>query len=334
MTDIVRGNIEDVKSALLSCAFVVTDTNVKALYPELCAGAFIIAPGEKSKTPETLFSILSAMCEKKIARGDRIGALGGGVIGDVTGLAAALYMRGIEWINIPTTLLSLADSGMGGKTGINFLGEKNIIGAFHFSTRTILSYDFIDTLPPRERLCGIGEIVKTCLLTKDACKKLFDSADKLKEFSREHIDGFIDACVKIKSEVVRRDPAESGLRRVLNAGHTVGHALESADNWTLSHGEYVLKGLAAEIAMFPELVDKGFAAEVLRVVRMFTTPPKTTAGSVLRYAERDKKNADNNFITVMLPTAPGEVSAVEANRDEFVSRYERAIKDLKAVWEA
>ena len=333
MTEILRGAdmLAEVRKALSTCAMIVTDNNVKALYPDLCAGAYVIAAGEKNKTPETLLAVLKAMRDKSLTRCDRVAALGGGVVGDITGLAAALYMRGIKWISIPTSLLALVDAGIGGKTGVDFCGEKNLIGAFHAPETAILSYNFTDTLPEREVRCGIGEIVKTCLLTKASCEELFSQADMLHARSRDTLYSFIDTCVDIKIAVVSADPEENGLRRILNVGHTVGHALESADGFVLPHGEYVLKGIAAECAMFPELVEKSFFERLMRVVRMFVSPPKTSSGSVLRFALRDKKNAARRSITIMLPVSPGVVTAVEVCSDEFKSRYEHALRTLKSV---
>ena len=162
--DLTSGVID----ALGFCAFTVTDDNVARLYPELTKNAYVIPAGEASKTPETLFAVLAEMSNRRIKRGDRIAAVGGGVVGDLTGLAAALYMRGVEWTSIPTSLLAMVDSGIGGKTAVDFNGIKNLVGAFHMPRDIVISCEFLKTLPEREWLCGTGELIKTCLLSKDA----------------------------------------------------------------------------------------------------------------------------------------------------------------------
>ncbi len=330
MSDVVRTDLRGVKNELDSCALVVTDSNIKALYPELTVGAFVIPAGEKSKSPDVLFSILKEMSVRSLGRSDRIAALGGGVVGDVTGLAAALYMRGIEWISIPTSLLALVDSGLGGKTAIDFCGEKNLVGAFHAPVRVVMNHGFTDTLEKRELICGVGEIIKTSLLTKKSCGMLFENADALLRFDADTLHDFIDVCVDIKSHVVNMDFKDNGIRHVLNVGHTVGHALESSDGFKLTHGEYVLKGIMTECAMFRDAIaDDKFYGDIINLIAKSVKPPKTSGNSVLRYALRDKKN--NGRITVMLPIAAGDIAEIETDGTEFLSRYDRAVKELKSL---
>ena len=138
----------------------------------------------------------------------------------------------------------------------------------------------------------------------------------------------LESCVQIKRAVVAADPKELGMRKILNVGHTVGHALESADGYKLSHGEYVLKGMLTELAMCNDIVDKEFYAEITRMLSALTRPPRTTAGSVLKYALHDKKNI-GGVITVMLPVSGGDIVEVRMDVDDFTSRYDRALKELK-----
>lgn len=330
MTDIVYGHdhIDEIKNTLSCCAFSVTDSNVARLYPELTSGAYVIPAGEKSKTPDTLFKILAAMRAAGVKRGDVIAAVGGGVVGDVTGLAAALYMRGVKWVCIPTTLLAAVDSCIGGKTAVDFCGVKNLVGAFHEPIKAIISYEFLKTLDKRELLCGVGEIVKTCLLTDKAYNMLRDSADRLCALDLDGVYPLIGECIEIKKSVVERDPEERGLRKVLNVGHTVGHALESVDGFKLSHGEYVLKGIMTECAMFRDASDSRYCDEVISLCKRLTTPPRTSANAVSGYAESDKKNVAA-AITVMLPSAVGEVKELRVDPDEFGKRYTAALAFLK-----
>lgn len=318
-------DISEVGSALSDCRLTVTDSNVAKLYPGLAKDAFVIPAGEASKTQETLFDILRAMAERRLDRSDRIAALGGGVVGDLTGLAAALYMRGIDYLSVPTTLLAMVDSGLGGKTAVDFAGVKNLIGAFHQAKQTLIYPRFIDTLPKREILSGCGETVKTCLLKKDAYSELLDRTEMIFAGEKKALLDLIPVCVEIKSEVVARDPKEKGLRRVLNLGHTVGHALEAADGFKLSHGEYVLKGIMSETNMFGEFVEPQFLREVTALCKRFTSPPKSSESAVCETARRDKKNRRGS-ITVMVAAAPGDVLELCVDEAEFAARYTAAIK--------
>lgn len=332
MTNLLYGaNLRnDITNAMAGCAMVVTDSNVAALYPELTKNAFVIPAGEKSKSPETLLSVLAEMNARGLKRSDKIAALGGGVVGDLTGLAAALYMRGIKWIVIPTTLLAMIDSSIGGKTAIDFGGIKNLVGAFHSPERVIISYDFLETLYENDWLCGYGELIKTCLLTKESCAMLFDNIDNIAEYDRDAVYALINKCIEIKNAVVLADPKEKGMRKILNVGHTVGHALEVLDGFKSTHGEYVLKGIMTECAMCKDIMDEDFYDSVISACRRFATPPRTTSGAVIKHALRDKKN-DGDTITVMLPVAAGEVLDVRITKDDFVQRYDGALKELKKL---
>lgn len=320
-----------VRDALGFCAFVVTDDNVARLYPDITKNAYVIPAGEGSKSPQTLFAVLAEMSDRKIKRGDRIAAVGGGVVGDLTGLAAALYMRGVEWTNIPTSLLAMVDSGIGGKTAVDFNGIKNLVGAFHMPRDIVISCEFLKTLPEREWLCGAGELIKTCLLTKDAYTLLKNKLDGFIAHEESSVFTLVGECVEIKNAIVQSDPEETGLRKILNIGHTVGHALESADGYKLSHGEYVLKGMLTELAMCKDLVDTTFYDEIMRLLSRFTVPPRTTGKSVCEKALSDKKNTGDT-ITIMLPRAAGDIADVKIERADFMQRYDDALKELKRLW--
>ena len=321
----IRG---DVENALSLCAMVVTDNNVAELYPNLAANAFVIPAGEKSKSLETLTAILTEMDARGLKRTDRIAALGGGVVGDVVGLAASLYMRGIDWVVIPTTLLAMVDSCIGGKTAIDMFGAKNLIGSFHAPAHVVISYDFLETLYSEDWLCGYGEIIKTCLLTEKSYNLLLGSIDGMISYDRKIVYELIEKCIEIKNAVVNADPTEKRMRKILNVGHTVGHALEVLDGYKSSHGEYVLKGIMTECAMCKDLVDPEYYEQIISLCKRFVAPPRTTSGSVIKRAVRDKKN-DGENITVMLPISAGEVVELHISHADFAPRYDRAIKELK-----
>ena len=332
MTEVVSGAdiISDVISAVHGSAMVITDSNVARLYPQLTENAFVIPAGERSKNKDVLFDILSEMSHRNVRRGDAVTAVGGGVVGDITGLAAALYMRGIDFINVPTTLLSMVDSGIGGKTAVNHCGIKNLIGAFKPPLRTVISYAFLETLDDREWLCGTGELIKTCLLTENAFERLNLKLDGLIKHDRNDVYDLIETCIDIKSRVVRADPTELRLRKILNVGHTVAHALESINGDKFTHGEYVLKGMLTECAMFKDMIDPEYYARMIGIFKMFTDPPRTSSKFVCDVAAHDKKNVDND-IRLMIPTNKGEVSEISVTNDAFISRYESALKELKRV---
>ncbi|MCH5155134.1 MAG: 3-dehydroquinate synthase [Clostridiales bacterium] len=318
----------DIKNALSLCAMIVTDENVAKLYPELAINAFVIPAGEDSKNQQTLFSVLAEMDSRGLKRTDKIAALGGGVVGDIVGLAASLYMRGIDWIVIPTTLLAMVDSSIGGKTSINFNGAKNLVGAFHAPERVIISYDFLETLYEEDWLCGYGELIKTCLLTEKSYTMLTENLESIIQYDRDALYTLIEKCIEIKKAVVQADPKDKRLRKLLNVGHTVGHALEAIDGYKSTHGEYVLKGIMTECTMCKDLMDESFYNQVISICKRFVSPPRTSSGSVIKRAARDKKN-DGQTITVMLPVSAGEIIEVRLFQQDFTERYDLAIKELK-----
>lgn len=220
---------------------IVTDSGVPREYAETVAQhckesiITVFVEGEASKNFDTYKSILDTLVGGGFTRTDCIVAVGGGVTGDMAGFAAATFMRGIDFYNIPTTVLSQVDSSVGGKTAIDFGGYKNIVGAFHQPKGVIIDSDTLKTLPYRQISNGLAEAVKMAL-THD--KELFS----MFEADSFDIDTVIERSIKIKQSVVEADEKESGLRKVLNFGHTVGHAIES-NTPTLYHGECVALGM-------------------------------------------------------------------------------------------
>lgn len=220
---------------------IVTDSGVPHKYAETVAAqckksaVFKFEQGEKSKNFDTYKAILQSLTDGGFTRTDCVVAVGGGVSGDMAGFAAATFMRGIDFYNIPTTVLSQVDSSVGGKTAIDFGGCKNIVGAFHQPKGVIIDPDVLDTLSPRQISNGLAESVKMAL-THNA--ELFEMFEK----DSFNLDTVIELSIKIKRDVVEADEKESGLRKVLNFGHTVGHAIES-NTPSLYHGECVALGM-------------------------------------------------------------------------------------------
>lgn len=287
-----RGMLDSIGSLLNlnRRVLIITDDGVPAEYAQKVAGqsknpfVFTIKSGEESKNIDSYKNILSYMVENNFTRTDCVVAVGGGVVGDLAGFAAATYMRGVDFYNIPTTLLSQIDSSIGGKTGINFGGFKNIVGAFYQPKRVIIDPDILQTLPPRLFSNGLAEAIKMAA-TCDA--KLFEI------FEKEDITGKIDEIIvkslNIKKEVVEKDEKESGLRRVLNFGHTVGHAIESL-NTGLLHGECVALG------MIPMSSPKA-RAKIIKALENTRLPSfyDYDAEKLIAAIAHDKKASGNNI---------------------------------------
>lgn len=224
---------------------VVTDTGVPAEYAESLAGQcgrsviYTAEMGEASKSLEVFAQLLQTMLDHGFSRKDCVVAVGGGVVGDLAGFAASAYMRGIDFYNIPTTLLSQIDSSIGGKTAINFGGVKNVVGAFYQPKKVLIDPDLLKTLPPRQIANGLAEAIKMSLTSDAALFDLFENRD-----IESSLDEIIIRSLNIKKSVVEQDEKEAGLRRILNFGHTVGHGIESSEGMSaLYHGECVALGM-------------------------------------------------------------------------------------------
>ena len=224
---------------------IVTDSGVPAIYAQKvatqCREATVVTVpmGEGSKSFAELESLCHTMMEKSFTRTDCVVAVGGGVVGDLAGFAAASYMRGIDFYNIPTTVLSQVDSSIGGKVAVNLGGVKNIVGAFYQPRRVLIDPNTLASLPARQIANGLAEAVKMAATSDAALFELLESCDPIAEIER-----VIEASLRIKKSVVERDERENGLRRILNFGHTLGHGIESAEHLHgLYHGECVALGM-------------------------------------------------------------------------------------------
>lgn len=244
------------KTGLSGHAAVVTNPTVAALYLDvvrssLAAAGYQVAvieipDGEEFKNAATLETIYDRLLEEGLDRGAFIVALGGGVVGDMAGYAAATFLRGIPFVQVPTTLLSQVDSSVGGKTGINHPRGKNLIGAFYQPKLVLIDLATLDTLPPREYLCGLAEALKYGIVLD---RKLFQFIEAevgaIRSLDKTVLQQMVSASCRIKASVVERDERESGLRAVLNYGHTIGHAVETLTEYrTYKHGEAVAIGMA------------------------------------------------------------------------------------------
>ena len=263
---------------------IVTDTGVPAQYADAVSSAcrraytYILEQGEASKNGRELWSILSFMTDSGFDRGDCVVAVGGGACGDIAGFAAAVYMRGIAFYNIPTTLLSQVDSSVGGKTGIDAFGVKNVIGAFKQPEKVLIDPDVLSTLPKRQINNGLCEALKMAATSDPALFEIFERGDVYGS-----LDIIIERSLRVKISVVEADEREAGLRRVLNFGHTMAHAIEQETGYVrYNHGEAVAIGMcgAMDISRHLGLVDDATVQRVVNLIERLGLPTKAEGCTV------------------------------------------------------
>ena len=323
--------------------FVITDSNVDEIYKnkyEKMFGNFdytvyVLEAGEKNKHIGIMPAIYSAMVNAGLTRKDFVVAFGGGVVGDIAGFAAASYMRGIDFIQIPTTIVSQVDSSVGGKVGVDLPEGKNLIGAFHQPKLVLIDNYFLNTLTDRYFYDGFAEIVKYgCIYDKnffEKLEKIVNSSEVLsndknyKQKLRKHLMKFINELVyrscEIKKEVVEKDEKESNLRMILNFGHTIGHAIEQYTNYEkYSHGEAISAGMVdiTKIGEKKGITKKNEFIRIEKLLKALNLPteieyPKKEISQIMK---RDKKSTDNGINFVFLKEI-GEVEIIKMNEKEI-----------------
>lgn len=289
---------------------VVSDTNVAPLYLERVRNALtqsgfevtahIFEAGEKQKHLGTIADIYNTLASFHMTRKDIIVALGGGVCGDMAGFAAASYLRGIDFIQIPTSLLAQVDSSVGGKTGVDLPQGKNLVGAFHQPIAVLIDPDTLSTLPQDFITDGMGEVIKYGCIKDRAFFEFLRQNDAM-----QHIEQVIETCVSIKRDVVSRDEKESGERMLLNFGHTLGHAIEKLSHFSgISHGMAVAVGmvLIAEAGEARGVTASGTAEQIVSLCRQYSLPTATDYSfrDLAQAAAGDKKTAGNSINLVLL----------------------------------
>ncbi len=315
--------------------FVITDSNVFALYKDLISATFkgapmhVIKAGESSKTYNTLIAILKHMLQSGATRAYTVVALGGGVVGDIAGLAASLFMRGVKLVQIPTTLLSQVDSSVGGKTAVDLNNVKNAIGSFYQPGEVVVDPMFLVTLPKREIRCGLGEIIKYGALNAKIYHTLCDNADRL--FDEEFLESITAPCIQHKADVVSGDEKDlNGLRKTLNLGHTTGHAFELYYK-RKSHGEYVLIGTYYEllIAERKGICGGEYANNIKKLIGKVikNIPAYADADRAALAAKFDKKNEEQSIVSMIVPAKEGECAEIKMPLGE----YARTIGSLSAL---
>ncbi|HAL93116.1 MAG TPA: 3-dehydroquinate synthase [Verrucomicrobia bacterium] len=317
--------------------WVVTDVHVDAFHGARVMGMLgagwgkiVLPPGESTKSAGHWSGLLEQVAESKLDRQGVLVALGGGVVGDLTGFAAATYMRGIRFVQVPTSLLAMVDSSVGGKTGINLAAGKNLAGAFHQPMAVFADTDVLATLPEREFAAGMAEAVKYGVaLDAEFFGWLEKNASAIQGREPAALERMVERCCQIKAEVVAKDEREAGLRAVLNFGHTLGHAIEKATGFgSVLHGEGVALGMAYALEL--SVAQRGFpGAEAQRAVALLkqfglpTAPLPGLAWEVLRAAMGVDKKAAAGCVRFVLGGKLGQSDLPAAVPEA----------ELKSAWE-
>lgn len=304
---------------------IVSDCNVWPIYGSIIRNqlqniqvcTYIVPAGENSKNAAHYLALLNYLAANSISRNDCIIALGGGVVGDLAGFAAATYLRGIPYIQIPTTLLAMVDSSVGGKTGIDLEHGKNLVGVFYQPSAVVCDTDTLTTLPMDIFRAGCAEVIKYGILY-DA--ELFSLLEKNGvAFDQEFV---IARCMELKRIAVQTDEFDYGTRKLLNLGHTIGHAIEQCSGYTISHGNAVAIGIAI-ISRAADCIDVG---RIISLLKEFSLPVHTTysAAALVNAALADKKRS-GSFIDLILPYSIGDCRTVPTPVNELQAFIEKGL---------
>ncbi|KGY13407.1 3-dehydroquinate synthase [Vibrio tubiashii] len=316
---------------------VISNVTVAPLYADKilsilkqldCEASVLELPdGEQYKSLETFNTVMSFLLEGNYARDVVVIALGGGVIGDLVGFSAACYQRGVDFIQIPTTLLSQVDSSVGGKTAVNHKLGKNMIGAFYQPKAVLIDIDCLKTLPQREFAAGIAEVIKYGIIyDQEFFVWLEQNLDKLYQLDEQALTYAIARCCQIKAEVVAQDEKESGIRALLNLGHTFGHAIEAElgyGNWL--HGEAVSSGtvMAAKTAQLQGLISEQQVERIISILKRAQlpvhTPDTMSFADFMKHMMRDKKVLSGE-LRLVLPTSIGTAEVVKGVPESIIEQ--------------
>lgn len=288
--------------------FVVTDEKVKGaqekflkVIEDRCLGISVIKPGEDSKSLETVTSIYDKLISCNADRKTAVVAFGGGVVGDIAGFAASTYMRGLPLVQVPTTLMAQCDSSIGGKNGVNFGGIKNIIGQFYQPVFVYSDVNFLKTLDRRDFLSGMAEIIKYGFVCdSNLFHFLEENKTGIKEREMDRLLHIVNETSKIKALIVEEDELDTGMRQVLNFGHTIGHGIEAMAGFKILHGEAVSLGMVAEslIALENQLISEREYERLVRLLEYFELPIAMSGVDVeqlIHLISHDKKKTSNNL---------------------------------------
>ncbi len=278
---------------------IISDKNILKFYPDFLdkflsdkqVFHFTVNSGEKSKKEKTVFKILDFLSKNEFSKADTLIAFGGGVIGDIVGFTASIYLRGVSYIYIPTSLLSIVDSSIGGKTAINLKYGKNLCGTFYNPKAVLTFTEFLKTLPKKEMNNGLGEIIKYSFLSNNI---VFDKiVDK----------DLILSCIKFKKEIVEKDEFDYNERKILNFGHTFAHAIEKASNYKLSHGESVFLGIYYSLIISKKIsnLNDGSMLKYKEYGEYLEIKPQSfNKEKLFEFIKHDKKRANENIDFIIL----------------------------------
>lgn len=329
-------------------AIIISDSTVYELFGAKLSASLIdigvkplkviIPSGETSKSMEFVTEIYRELAKNSIERNDSIFALGGGIIGDIAGFVASTYLRGLPFIQVPTTLLAQVDSSIGGKVGINFNKWKNLVGSFYQPKAVVIDVDVIAGLPEMEKSNGLAEMIKTAFISSDYLVSFLESRkDNLLNLDSSSMVLLVEECCRFKSNIVEQDEKESSLRRILNYGHTMGHAIESSTDLRWTHGQAVAAGMvfaavmAYRLGLGPADIVKRLV-NILKAANLPTILPPLKMSDVMSAISHDKKRIGGNIPYVILQS-PGKTRIVEVDENtiedtvkEFPKLFSEAMK--------
>lgn len=316
---------------------IVSDSKVFKLYGDIVVGAlsksgykvfnFVFNSGEENKTMSTYQKIVNFLSEHQLSREDILMSLGGGVVGDVSGFAAATYKRGINWVQVPTSLIAMVDSSIGGKVAVNLPQGKNLLGDFYQPSLVFIDYNVLATLPTKEFRNGMGEVIKYSLLDENLNNRLK---------SMPAIDKIIERCIAIKKHLVEKDEFDKKERRVLNLGHTIGHSIESASNYKIPHGYAVALGLylISKISLDMGIMPEEYFIDLTTTLKKygFSLEFPYNSATLMKYITSDKK-AGTKGLNLIIPKTHGKVMLAFKTFDNFKVMLENALLNQSETME-
>jgi 3-dehydroquinate synthase len=315
--DVIVGNVGHAFSVTNS--IIVTDENIAKLHAntisKLNIKTIVVPAGEEHKNLETVNFLWKSFLENGLDRKSTVIALGGGVISDMTGFAASTYMRGIDWIAVPTTLLSMVDASLGGKTGFDLPEGKNLIGSFYPPKLVLADVQFLKTLPERELISGMAEVVKHGIISDP---ELFELCKNGLDWVKENLEEIVKRAMAVKIKVIEDDPYEKGFRAALNLGHTVGHAVELVSKFNLRHGEAIAIGMVVEakysarVGLTSQSVVEAIES-TLKKINLPTQIPKGLSKEEIIQAMKVDKKKNAKAIRFALPVEIGKVELVDVD---------------------
>lgn len=298
-----------------------------------------LPPGERYKTLTSIQKIYNAALENRLERSSTLVALGGGVIGDMTGFGAATWLRGINFVQVPTTLLAMVDAAIGGKTGVNHPQGKNLIGAFHQPRLVLIDPQVLATLPAREFRAGMAEVIKYGVIWDSELFALLESLDQLRTLGMDVLAEVLRRSCQAKADVVSKDEKEAGLRAILNYGHTIGHAVESLTGYRLvNHGEAVAIGMVAagQLAVHLQLWDKAAQARqdaLIQKAGLLTQLPEGLDIEAIIEALQTDKKVEAGKVRFVLPTQIGAATVTDQVPSDLIRQVLRQMHKNREVSE-